>query len=99
VLDHLAVLDAQAALLRGERARLATELAAIPGVKPLPSAANFILARVPNADAWMAGLKSRGVLVKNLSAAHTLTYNCLRLSVGTPEENTAMLAALKELAS
>jgi histidinol-phosphate aminotransferase len=99
MLDHLDVLDAQAALLRSERARLFAALKTLPGVTPYPSDANFILTRVPDAAAWMNGLKARGVLVKNLSAAHTLTHNCLRLSVGAPEENTALIAALKELAS
>jgi histidinol-phosphate aminotransferase len=41
-------------------------------------------------------MKSRGVLIKNVSAMHPLLANCLRITVGTPEENQAMLAALKE---
>jgi histidinol-phosphate aminotransferase len=39
-------------------------------------------------------MKDRGVLVKNVSALHPLLANCLRLTVGTPDENTKMLAAL-----
>jgi histidinol-phosphate aminotransferase len=41
-------------------------------------------------------MKARGVLIKNVSAMHPLLANCLRLTIGTPEENTAMLAALQE---
>ena len=40
-------------------------------------------------------MKSRGVLVKNVSGMHPLLANCLRLTVGTPHENALMLAALK----
>ena len=49
-LDHLDVLDQQAEMLNAERARLAAELAALPGVEVFPSAANFISMRVPDAD-------------------------------------------------
>jgi histidinol-phosphate aminotransferase len=41
-------------------------------------------------------MKRRGVLVKNVSAMHPLLANCLRLTIGLPEENALMLAALKE---
>ena len=41
-------------------------------------------------------MKNRKVLVKNVSTMHPLLANCLRLTVGTPQENTLMLAALKE---
>jgi histidinol-phosphate aminotransferase len=40
-------------------------------------------------------MKARGVLVKNVSALHPLLANCLRLTLGTPEENTLMIDALK----
>ncbi|HEX4235859.1 MAG TPA: histidinol-phosphate transaminase [Caldimonas sp.] len=84
----------QAALLRSERARLQRELAALPGVTPFPSEANMILVRVPDARAVFAGMKERGVLVKNVEALHPLLAGCLRLTVGTPEENARMIHAL-----
>jgi histidinol-phosphate aminotransferase len=95
-LRHKAVLDGQTQLIRTERARLFEALAAIPGIRPYPSEANFILLRLPKAraDATFAGLKARGVLVKNLNGAHPLLADCLRITVGTPEENDAFLAAL-----
>ena len=40
-------------------------------------------------------MKARGVLVKNVSSLHQLLANCVRLTVGTPEENTQMIDALK----
>jgi histidinol-phosphate/aromatic aminotransferase/cobyric acid decarboxylase-like protein len=95
-LRHKAVLDTQTQAIRAERGRLFTALTAIPGVHPYPSDANFILLRLPagRADAVFAGLKRRGVLVKNLDAAHPMLHDCLRVTVGLPEENQAFLAAL-----
>jgi len=94
-LEHADEYARQAALLRGERERLQAALRALPGVQPYPSEANMILARVPDAKRVFDGMKGRGVLVKNVSALHPLLANCLRLTVGTPEENTQMIDALK----
>jgi histidinol-phosphate aminotransferase len=41
-------------------------------------------------------MRSRKVLVKHIAGLHPLLANCLRLTVGTPEENTLMIQALKE---
>ena len=86
----------QAETIRAERARLQSALAVLPGVKPFPSEANMILARVPDAKRTFAAMKQRGVLIKNVEGLHPLLVNCLRITVGTPEENTQMLAAMKE---
>ncbi|WP_322993103.1 histidinol-phosphate transaminase [Limnohabitans sp.] len=94
-LEHTEVFAAQAKDLREQRTRLLKELAAMPGVKPFPSEANMILARVPDAAKTFDGLKSRGVLIKNISKMHPLLANCLRLTVGTAAENDQLLAALK----
>jgi histidinol-phosphate aminotransferase len=95
VLAHADVLAQQAAALRTGRDGLATELARIPGLTVFPSAANFLLVRVPDANAAFARLKAKGILIKNLHGWHPHHANCLRLSVGTPDENAAMLAALQ----
>ncbi len=97
VLQRADVLDAQAAAIRSERARLAAELKRISGVKPYASEANFILFRVAKADQVFNGLKQRGVLIKNLNGAHPLLKDCLRVTVGTPAENTQFLAAVAAL--
>jgi histidinol-phosphate aminotransferase len=55
----------------------------------------MILVRVPDSARAFAGLKARGVLVKHIAGLHPLLANCLRLTVGTPEENTLMIDALK----
>ena len=94
MLDHLDVLDAQAAGLRAERTRLAAAVAALPGVTVFPSDANFLLVRVPDADKTHAGLLAHKVLIKNVGKMHVLLANCLRLTVGTPTENAAMVTAL-----
>ncbi len=95
VLDHVDVLEAQAAQLRAERAALASALAALPGTTVFPSSANFLLVRVPDADAAFSALLNAKVLVKNVGKMHPLLVNCLRLTVGAPDENAQMLAALK----
>jgi histidinol-phosphate aminotransferase len=94
-LEHEAVFAAQAKSLREERARIQAALARLPGVKGWPSDANMILVRVPDAQNTFDGMKSRGVLVKNVSKMHPLLANCLRLTVGTTDENAQMLAALE----
>ena len=71
-------------------------LADLPGVRAYPSDANMILLRVPDAQRSFNGLKQRKVLVKNVSSLHPLLANCLRLTVGTADENRLLLAALQE---
>ena len=95
-LKHRDVLDAQTGSIRTERARLFQALEAIDGVRSYPSEANFILLRLPagTADRAFAGLKERGILVKNLNGAHPMLADCLRVTVGMPGENDAFLAAL-----
>jgi histidinol-phosphate aminotransferase len=56
----------------------------------------MLLVRVPDAQKAFAGMKARGVLVKNVESLHPLLTGCLRLTVGTPQENALMLAALQE---
>lgn len=94
-IEHAGEFARQAQVLRVERERLQAALRALPGARPYPSEANMILVRVPDAKRAFEGMKQRGVLVKNVSALHPLLANCLRLTVGTPDENTLMIDALK----
>ena len=94
VLKHGTVLTEQAAAIKLERGRLLRELQAIPGLTAYASAANFILFRISHAERVFDGLIQRGVLVKSLHGSHHLLADCLRVTVGTPEENDAFLAAL-----
>lgn len=93
--EHADVFAVQAAELRRQRGELMAALGALAGVKAYPSDANMILARVPDAKRVFDGMKAHGVLVKNVSTMHPMLANCLRLTVGTAEENARMLAALE----
>ena len=93
-LEHAKVYAAQAAELRQQRERVFATLAGMPAITPWPSQGNMILARVRDAAATFAALKTRGVLVKNVSALHPLLANCVRITIGTPDENTLLLAEL-----
>ncbi len=82
-----------------ERERLAEALASLTGCqKVYPSDANFVLIKIDNATALYNALVDRGIIVRNRSKV-TLCNDCLRITVGTPAENNALLSALKELTS
>ncbi|MBI3532443.1 MAG: histidinol-phosphate transaminase [Burkholderiales bacterium] len=95
-LEHADVFAAQALEIKAQRAIILEALSAWPQVRAWNSDANMILVRVPDAAKAFEGMKARKVLVKNVSKLHPLLANCLRLTVGTPDENRQMLAALKE---
>lgn len=89
----------QAALLREARTGLSTALEQVPGViRVYPSEANFITLRVDDAQGMFDGLRDRRILIKNLHGSHPLLDHCLRITVGLPEENQAVIDALNEYA-
>ena len=93
-LDHIDVLNEQAARINAERSQMVAALSAMPGVEVFPSAANFLLLRVPNADQAVAAMLNEKVLIKNLSKMHPLLANCIRVTVSTPHENSVFLNIL-----
>ncbi|MBI1890182.1 MAG: histidinol-phosphate transaminase [Burkholderiales bacterium] len=99
MMEHVEVLDNQAALLRSEREKLSAALAALPCVEVFPSSANFLLIRIQgqgvNADTVFSRLLERKILIKNAGKMHALLQNCLRVNVSTPQENTLFLEALR----
>ena len=103
-LAHQDVFAAQAEQIRAQRAMLLIVLRTMPEVKAWDSDANMILVRIlakgddggEKAQKVFDGLKARGILVKNVSKMHPLLANCLRLTVGTADENLQLLTALKE---
>jgi histidinol-phosphate aminotransferase len=97
MLEKLEVLEEQAAQIRSERNSLGTALSALTGVTVFPSEANFYLIRVPDADRAFDSLKKQGVLVRNLNSP--ALKNCLRVTVGTPDENRILVTALREALS
>ena len=85
--------------LRRERERLARALAELPGVRRVyPSQGNFLLARFEDAQAAFDRLLAAGVVVRDQRAAPQLA-DALRISVGAPEENDAVLVALAGMGS
>ena len=95
-LAHYDALDAQAQGIIAERKRLDAELRKLPGITVFPSDANFILVRVPDAAAVFEGMRRRGVLIKNLHTGVPLLDGCVRLTIGTPEENRRCFSAFGE---
>jgi histidinol-phosphate aminotransferase len=94
---HHAAMEARVAELVAERGRLVAALDALP-VTTWPSQANFVLWRPdgrPATDVW-AGLVEHSVLVRDCSSWPRLA-GCLRVTVGTPEDNDRFLAALTEV--
>jgi len=96
MLRHGGVLTEQAEAIKLERRRVLQELQRTPRLTAYPSEANFILFRTRKAERVFDGLKQRGVLIKSLHGSHRLLADCLRVTVGTPDENTAFLTALNQ---
>ncbi len=98
-LEHIGVFDAQAATIRQSRAALVAALGRLPGLRVYPSEANFLLVRTPpgQADPIHQGLLDAGILIKNLSPAGGLLTDCLRITVGTEQENARLIGALQRL--
>ena len=95
-LEHAEVFAEQAAQLRSQRTTLLAALRQLTGIeKCWDSEANMVLVRVADASRVAEGMKSRKVLVKNVSTMHPMLANCLRLTVGSADDNAQMLAALQ----
>lgn len=96
-LEHEGEFARQAAVIKSERERLMAALVTMPGARAYPSQANMILVRVNDAAHAFQALRSRGILIKNVSGMHRLLANCIRLTVGLPSENDALIAALADI--
>lgn len=94
-LGQAAAVEGRIEQVRCERVALRAALADCPGVHRVwPSAANFITFRIDAADEVHAALVERGIVVRDVGRYPGLS-GCLRVSVGTPEENLAFLDALR----
>ncbi len=96
LLQNHNVLLQQAEQIKQDRAWLYERLVGTVDVRAYPSEANFILFHVAHAGKVFEGLKQRGVLIKNMNGAHTALADCLRVTVGTPDENELFIRALQE---
>lgn len=93
--DHTRIQAWVEALLE-QRQRLVAELQALPLVRHIyPSDANFVLVRVADADATYNHLRSRGIIVRNRNRV-SKCLGCLRITVGTADENTTLINALQQ---
>ncbi len=97
VLKHKAEFDHQAEQIVEQREWLLENLPS--QVSPFPSQANFILMRTPAGQASLAfeALKKQGILIKNLDQPGTSLADCLRLTVGTAEENRQFITAFTSI--
>ncbi|WP_274584136.1 histidinol-phosphate transaminase [Neisseria leonii] len=93
-LRHYDWVAEKVALLKAERGRLFDGLSALPGVTVFASQTNFLTIRVPDAASVFEALRESGIWVKKLHGSHPLLAQCLRITVGTPEQNTVVLANL-----
>ena len=95
-LDHYSVFSEQAAQIVKDRAWLAEQLSQLDATIVYPSDTNFILVRIEQgATSVFEALKNQGILVKNLDPVGGALINCLRLTVGTPNENSRLVEALR----
>ncbi|HEX9860405.1 MAG TPA: aminotransferase class I/II-fold pyridoxal phosphate-dependent enzyme, partial [Nitrospirota bacterium] len=98
VLRRREVIDEQVRMIVEERERLSASLSAISGVTVFPSRTNFIMFKLRGASEVFGLLKDDGILIKDLDSPGPLK-DCLRVTVGTPEENGEFLKKFKELVS
>jgi histidinol-phosphate aminotransferase len=97
-LSHHEIFDQQTQAICADRALVLEQLNALEDITAYPSAANFILFRTPQGRATeiFLSLKQQGVLIKNLSPQAGLLSDCLRVTIGKPEENAAFLTAVQK---
>jgi histidinol-phosphate aminotransferase len=96
-LEHKDIFVEQTTAICAERTVMLNELNALNGMTAFESAANFILFKTPENQATQIfeTIKSQGVLIKNVNPQGGLLTDCLRVTVGKPDENKAFLQALK----
>jgi len=94
VMSNKEIIRSNIRMIVSERERLFSEMKRIKGIHPYPSDANFILFKAKKTEALFNGLIKKGILIRNMNEA---INGCLRVTVGTPRENTIFLNALREL--
>lgn len=94
---HFEVISGTVQELKAERERVFAQLSAIGRLKAFPSEANFITVRVPDADGLFETLKQNKILIKKLHGSHPLLDQCVRLTIGAPEQNDAVLNIIRQL--
>ncbi len=97
-LEYTDTLESQALAIREEREVMLQQLSANSEISVFPSKANFILFKTPagKADSIHQLLKETGVLIKNMNGSNPALKDCLRVTVGKPEENKIFMDALQK---
>ena len=96
ILGNVTLLQRHITMILEERETLVKSLALLPICKRVyPTDANFVLVRVTNADGIYKYLVQKGVIVRDRNRVH-LCGDCLRITVGTKDENTKLLSALRQ---
>lgn len=96
-LEKKTTIDDKINLLKEERVKLLKQLLEVDFVeKVYPTDANFVLIKVDDANKRYLQLLEKGVVVRNRTS-QVLCTNCLRITIGTPEENTQLITILKSL--
>ena len=96
-LQHIEWINNNIQQLKMEREIAFARLEDIKNITVFPSEGNFLTLRVPDADACFQQLLQNGFLVKNLNRMHPLLNNCLRITIGKPEDNVRWLAVLEKM--
>ena len=97
VLADMDMLHHRVVMIKKERELLISAVEKLPlTVKVYPTDANFFIAKMKDADAIYNALVQKGIIVRNRSKVE-LCGNCLRITVGTKDENARLLAALRTL--
>ncbi len=99
IIENISLLEQQAGQIRDNRTLLFNALVNINGLEAWASEANFILLRVTEkgADFVHSELLRHKILIKNLHGSHPLLENCLRVTIGTKEENDNFLERLNDI--
>lgn len=98
VLENHEFVNENIQLIVRERERVYKSMSDMRGVEPYHSDANFILFKVSEADSIFKALIERDILIRNFNKPGRLE-NCMRVTIGTPEENDCFLRALGEILS
>jgi len=96
-LENFEVIDDTILKLKEERTRMFEELSYFSRLKTFPSEANFITVRVPDALELFQTMKDNKILIKNLHGQHPLLNQCVRITIGSPEQNDAVLSVIRRL--
>lgn len=94
-LQNMDVVNGNIATLKAERERVADAMRVMTDTTVFDSQANFLTVRVPDAPYMFTKLKENKILVKNLHGTHDVLQNCLRFTIGTPEQNDAVLRVVQ----